>query len=426
MNQNFYFFVLDDNADDIEKFEKLIAFTLGRNITLGAKTYTISVKKATTLEGCKTLLAQSEYLNSGGIVVLDLAFNSNNHLDPNYFSLKMIHALKEDLKLDNLPYAIIYRSAFADELVADILGEYKDSGDLLGYINKLGSKEMEPKEELKKLLHKFESNYEDIGNGRWQKRSTSLKNTWLKKFQVEAIIAPQKPLEKLLNANALIYFEKTLPGLTRTPQNGAPTTYRWNEVLAIERLNLKDDNTILWIIYPSAANKAPFFATNIYFNINSDTLADTWKEHSTLLGKNGDQKIKIDLNDIWSNYNPAKTEQRDAIMDILKKEALPFLRIHDSFILSLTFFEQIVTDRDMPGEIHRNYPCFKWHSTTPSEKHTHRIGYAKMNNGRDEIIYFPISGGHDRDREYFTGKHQKEILAESLRLRKDWYVNLRG
>jgi hypothetical protein len=425
MNPKFYFFVLDDQIGSIKELKDHITFAFGPDITLGAKTYTVVVKQATTLEDCKSLLAQQEFLNTGGIVILDLAFDDNWPENPDQFSLKMIQALKADLKLDTLPYAIIYRSAFARNLVFEILENKVNDNEYLGLMAKSSLNGVNEQDQLKGLVHKFESNFEDIGNGRWRKRSNPLKDTWLKKFQLEAIIAPQQFLKKPIEENALTYFEKTLPYLTRTPQNGAVNTYRWNEILAIERLNLKDYNTVLWIIYPSAANMAPFFATEISFNIHGNTLADTWEEHAILLGKEGGLKTKIDLNDIWSNYNPAKIEQRDAIMDMLEKEALPFLRIHDSFILSLTFFEGIVTDKDMPGEIHRNYPCFKWHSDKPSEKHPHRIGYAKMNNGRDEIIYFPISGGHDRNRGIYTGKHQKEILAESLRLYKDWYSHLR-
>lgn len=386
---DFIFFVLDDKPEIAEEFDFLITEVYGRAIELNERIYQIRVIQAHTFEECKAVLSNTEHLEQGGMVLLDLAFDDNNPQNKESFSLRMIRELKADLKREVLPYGIVLMTAFERE-VARIIMEEDDAirQEKIGQIFKRTEEGDTVESQLKENVQKFEAQFIDTGGGKWQ-RSSVAQVAWLRKYELELRVGmfDEKQIEYL---KQLFKVEEII----RPKKN----YWKSNEIFAIERIAIGDDS--FYVIYPSAPGSLPFFATHI------QTQGQDFEKET------------------WSYYNPSTEIKFNKLKEHCDREALPFLRIHRNFMISMIFLEEIVPEGKITKVPTQVYAIYEWYLMNPKNLHSHRAGFALLRNG-DHRMYFPISGGNDRARNIFTDKWQKELARECTKQHEAWYHHLR-
>lgn len=381
----FNFFVFDDKPQIANEFDFLIIRTFGKFIELNGRQYRIRVIQAHTFDECKAVMSNPEYLEQGGMILLDLAFDDNNPQNKESFSLRMIRELKAELSLEVLPYGIVMMTAFDREVYRIILEE--DDAirqEKIGQIFKRTEDGDTVESQLKENVRRFEAQYIDTGGGKWQ-RSSVAQAAWLRKYELEIRIGmfDEKQIEylkQLFNVDEII-----------RPQRNY---WKPNEIFAIERIAIGDDS--FYIIYPSALGSLPLLARHIQIN---------------------GQGIEEET---WGYYNPSTEIKFNKLKEHCDREALPFLRIHQNFMISMVFLEEIVPKGKITRVPTQVYAIYEWYLMNPKNLHSHRGGFALLRKD-EHRMYFPISGGHDPARNILTVQWQKELAVECTKQHEAWY-----
>ncbi|MDX2067066.1 MAG: hypothetical protein SFV55_01505 [Haliscomenobacter sp.] len=384
----FYFFIFDDKPETAEEFDFLITEIYGRTIELNGRIYQIRVIQAHTFEECKAVMSNPEYLQQGGMILLDLAFDDNNPQNKESFSLRMIRELKVELKREVLPYGIVMMTAFDREVYRIILEE-DDAirNEKLGQIYKRTEDGDTAESQLKENVRRFEAQYVDTGGGKWQRNSPA-QTAWLRKYELEIRIG-------MFSEQRSNYLKQ----LFGVPEIIRPDKNYWmpNEIFAIERVA---DGDSFYIIYPSAPGSLPLLARHIKIK-DQDFEEETWKY-----------------------YNPSTEDKFTALQEHFNREALPFLRIHEHFMISMIYLEEIVTKGQRTNVPVQVYANFQWASMKPKEIYPSRGRFALLRRD-DHRMYFPIGGGYDPKRNIFTYRWQQEIAAECVKQHEAWYQQLK-
>jgi len=268
----------------------------------------------------------------------------------------------------------VIRTAFAKEFVYRIGGADLLRTENLGIISKLCEDGESEEEQLKKKVLSFQKNYFDTGNSIWR-RIDAKSQSWLEKYKM--VFGGR-------NLSATIFFI--------------------NDIIAIEIIGNITDGS--YLIYTANDPSNPFRVDSIRFpNFGNRFLHDG----------------------IYNEYKPSKSgsDQYKAMIKSIDTEALPFLIIHQSVLVSMVYYKSIVPS--VPDDSRQvSISCIKnWMKNHHTDKCPNaRGGYVEMESNRIPF-YFPVSLGHEPARGYDGNQNVRTLLNQTSGHWGNWYSFLR-
>ena len=117
MDKFINFYIIDDNENDRVRFENLLAELYEDDIiTIGDVNYSLKIFTASTFDEGKELLRNVDNLRNGGFVLQDLSLGGVDSRDISFFGTELIRQVKNELKLDQLPYGICITTVFHEQM----------------------------------------------------------------------------------------------------------------------------------------------------------------------------------------------------------------------------------------------------------------------------------------------------------------------